>query len=278
MVTILYPTDFSEVSKKALLECIPKIVSTFGEDSKLILLHVVDITMVNIEAPALMEVDKRDLDRLANFIREMGINVETVVRIGIPSLEISEVAKEENVNLIVIPSKGQNILRQMLLGSTASNLARITRKPVLILRYEVEDGKIKSLQECSNIFERPLVALDLSECSEKIIKNIRNLPEVKEAILFHVVDYGKVEELEANINNAKKALSEYGKLLPWKIKVEIQAGIASRGIIGAAINNVATLVVIGKKGKSILKELLLGSTAERVIRDCRLPTLLIPCD
>ncbi|WP_010885618.1 hypothetical protein [Pyrococcus horikoshii] len=73
MVTILYPTDFSEVSKKALLECIPKIVSTFGEDSKLILLHVVDITMVNIEAPALMEVDKRDLDRLLILSERWGL-------------------------------------------------------------------------------------------------------------------------------------------------------------------------------------------------------------
>ncbi|AAL81681.1 universal stress protein [Pyrococcus furiosus DSM 3638] len=275
---ILYPTDFSEVSQKALTECVPSIILGIGEGSELILLHVVDITASEIGALELAEVDKEELNNLASQLREKGIKVKPIVRIGIPSLEISEVAKEENVDLIIIPSKGENILRQMLLGSTASNLARITHKPVLLLRYEVENGEIKSLQDCSRIFEKPLVALDLSKCSEKIIETIKDLPGVREAVLFHVVDYGKVEELENNIKNAKEKLSKYGKLLPWKTKIEVQAGIASKGIIGAAIDNNVTLVVIGKKGRSVLKDLLLGSTAERVIRDCKLPTLLIPCE
>jgi len=35
---------------------------------------------------------------------------------------------------------------------------------------------------------------------------------------------------------------------------------------------------MGKKGRSVIKDLLLGSTAERVVRDSKLPVLLVPCE
>ncbi|AEH24086.1 universal stress protein [Pyrococcus yayanosii] len=271
---ILYPTDFSEVSRKALLECVPSIAT----GAELILLHVVDITLAEMEAFQMSDVAEEELKKLAEALREKGITVETIVRIGIPSLEIAEVAKEKDVDLVVVPSKGENILRQMFLGSTASNLVRATHRPVLLLRYEVEDGTLKALQDCSTIFKRPLVALDFSECSARVIEVVKELPEVEEVILAHVVDYGKVEKLEENIREAERKLKEYARELPWKTEVEVLAGIASRGIIGLALTKNATVVVIGKRGRSVLRELLLGSTAERIIRECRLPVLLVPCE
>ncbi|WP_457752834.1 universal stress protein [Thermococcus sp.] len=276
---ILFPTDFSEVSLHALRNCVPKFFELGAK--KLYLVHIVDITATDIEALELMKIDEEQIDNLAGELRERGIEVEPIVKLGIPSLEITEIAKEKNVDLIISPSKGENILRQMFLGSTASNLVRATKKPVLLIRYEwdEEEEKIKCLHDCEKIFDKPLVALDFSPCSIRIMEVVKRFEElVKEGILLHVVDYGKAEELEENIAKAKRNLERYAKIVKFPVEKEVLAGVASQGIIGLSIAKGATLIVMGKKGRSIIKDLLLGSTTERVIRDSKLPVLLVPCE
>ena len=276
---VLFPTDFSEVSMHALRECIPQL---FGVGAKkLYLVHIVDITATDIEAVELMKIDEEELNRIADEIRAKGIDVEPAVKIGIPSLEIAEIAQENNVDLVLVPSKGENILRQMLLGSTASNLVRATKKPVLLVKYEwdEEEEKIKCLSDCREIFKRPIVALDFSECSEKVLNVVKKFEElIEEITLIHVVDYGRAEELERNIENAKAKLGEFGKLFKAPVKNEVLTGIASRSILGIALAKDSSIIVMGKKGRSIIKDLLLGSTAERVVRDSKLPVLLVPCE
>ena len=276
---VLFPTDFSEVSMHALRECIPQL---FGVGAKkLYLVHIVDITATDIEAVELMKIDEEELNRIADEIRAKGIDVEPAVKIGIPSLEIAEIAQENNVDLVLVPSKGENILRQMLLGSTASNLVRATKKPVLLVKYEwdEEEEKIKCLSDCREIFKRPIVALDFSECSEKVLNVVKKFEELIEGItLIHVVDYGRAEELEKNIENAKAKLEEFGKLFKAPVKNEVLTGIASRSILGIALAKDSSIIVMGKKGRSVIKDLLLGSTAERVVRDSKLPVLLVPCE
>jgi len=276
---ILFPTDFSEVSMHALRECIPQLFEVGAK--KLYLVHIVDITATDIEAIELMKIDEEELNKLAEEMKAKGIDVEPIVKIGIPSLEIAEIAQEKNVDLIVVPSKGENILRQMLLGSTASNLVRATKKPVLVVKYEwdEEEEKIKCLSNCTEIFRRPLVALDFSGCSEKVVNAVKKFEElIEEVTLIHVVDYGKPEELEKNIENAKTKLEEFAKTFEVPVKTEVLTGIASHSILGTAIAKNCSLIVVGKKGRSVLKDLLLGSTAERVVRDSKLPVLLVPCE
>ncbi|ADT84555.1 universal stress protein [Thermococcus barophilus] len=276
---ILFPTDFSEVSLHALRNCVPKFFELGAK--KLYLVHIVDITATDIEALELMKIDEEQINNLADELRERGIEVESIVKLGIPSLEIAEIARERNVDLIISPSKGENILRQMFLGSTASNLVRATKKPVLLIRYEwdEEEEKIKCLHDCEKIFDKPLVALDFSPCSIRIMEAVKRFEELaKEGVLLHVVDYGKAEELEENIAKAKQNLERYAKIVKFPVEKEVLAGIASQGIIGLSIAKGATLIVMGKKGRSIIRDLLLGSTAERVIRDSKLPVLLVPCE
>ncbi len=281
---ILYPTDFSEVSLHALRTCVPGGLISLGGVKELHLVHVIDITIAEFEAFELEDIYRGKLEKLADELRggRGGVNVNPVVRIGIPSMEIAEVAEEEDVDLIVIPSLGENIWRAMFVGgSTASNLARATRKPVLLLKYrKKEEGGFEPAVECSEMFRRPLIALDFSKCSIKIIKTAKKFEElVEEGILVHSVDYGRVEEVEHNIALAKTNLEKSAKGgLKARLGFEVLVGSASQAIIGMSLAKNATLIVIGKKGRSFLKDLLLGSTAERVIRDSKVPVLLVPCD
>jgi len=274
---ILYPTDFSDVSLHALNHCIPQLFDLGVKE--LYLLHVIDITVAEFEAFELEEVYKKRLEEIADGLRKRGLNVRTSVRIGVPSLEIAEASEEAKVDLIVTPSVGENVWRQMFMGSTASNLARATKKPVLLLKYIKRDDSYELAVECRDIFKRPLVAIDFSRCSLKIVQTVRKFEEhIEKGILLHSVDYGKIEELEHNIEIAKKNLEKTSKGIRASFEWEVMVGTASQAIIGTALAKDSTLIVIGKKGRGILKDLLLGSTAERVIRDSKLPVLLVPCD
>ncbi len=278
---ILFPTDFSEVSLYTLRKCIPELFEMGAK--KLYLLHVVDITATDIQAIELAKIDEEEVRKLAEELRAKGIDTEPVVKLGIPSMEIEELAREQDIDLTVIPSKGENIWRQMFLGSTASNLARTTKKPVLLVKCDVveENGrrKIQFSVPPDRIFERPLIALDFSKCSDNIIKAVKEFEELPvSGILLHSIDYGSVDELEENIKKAKDTLDRYSSMLSFNVEKEILTGSASKAIIGVGLSRNATLIVMGKKGRNVLADLLLGSTAERVIRDSKLPVLLVPCE
>jgi nucleotide-binding universal stress UspA family protein len=274
---VLYPTDFSDVSLHALRTCIPELVSMGVRELHLI--HVVDITIAEFEAFELEDIYREKLEKLAEELKADGVTVNAIVRIGIPSIEIAEVAEEMDIDLVVIPSVGENIWRTMFMGSTASNLARATRRPVLLLKYQKKDDGFEPSVDCSTIFKRPLVTLDFSKCSIKIIKTVREFEElIEKGILVHSVDYGKMDELEHNIEVAKLNLRKSAKGVRAEFEFEVLVGSASQAIIGTALAKNATLIVIGKKGRNFLKDLLLGSTAERVMRDSKVPVLLVPCD
>ncbi|ACJ16983.1 universal stress protein [Thermococcus onnurineus NA1] len=274
---ILYPTDFSDVSLHALRNCIPRLLPLGVRELHLI--HVVDITVAEFEAFELEDIYREKLEGLARELETKGVKVNPIVRISIPSIEIAEVAEENDIDLVVIPSMGENIWRTMFVGSTASNLARATKRPVLLLKYLKSDDKFELSVDCTEIFKRPLVSLDFSKCSIRIIKIVKGFEElVDKGILLHSVDYGKVEELEHNIDVAKKNLEKLAKGIKAPFELEVLVGPASQAIIGTSLAKGATLIVIGKKGRSFIKDLLLGSTAERVIRDSKIPVLLVPCE
>ncbi len=278
---ILFPVDFSMVSEHAIGNCIPKFFSS-GVAEELVLIHIIDTTALpNVMDEYRKEV-RNKLEKVAEEFRDMGINVtKTIVRVGTPAIEISKVADEENVDIIFMPSKGENVLRHMIIGTTASNVARIARKPVLLVKYEWDKAKksVKCFWDARRVFERPLIALGLGTCSGHIIDVVKVLFEdyIKTATLFHVVDYGKHDEIESNVKKAMEQLECLAKQFKCDCDIEVSAGVASDEIIQEAVVRGSTIIVIGKKGRSKIKELLMGSTAESVIRKSVLPILLVPC-
>ncbi len=89
------------------------------------------------------------------ILRRMGINVtKTIVRIGTP-LEIAKVADEEDVDLIYMPSKGEHILRDMFVGTTAANVARVATRPVLLVKYEWDKARhpVRCIWDARRVFD-----------------------------------------------------------------------------------------------------------------------------
>ncbi len=278
---VLFPVDFSLVSEYVFSTCIPRFFST-GVAKELVLIHVVDTSAWSEVLEKLQMSAKEKLDKFANELKGIGINVsKTIVRLGTPALEIAKVAEEEDVDLIFVPSKGEHILRDMFLGSTASNIARVSTKPVLLVKYEWDKARhmVKCIWDARRVFDKPIIALDFSSCSDSIVEAVKSLFEdyIKEGILYHVIDYGKPDETKELSEHALKKLEEYAKRFKFQSEIEVGVGVASNAILNEAVIKGATVIVVGKRGRGILKDLLLGSTADGVIRKSMLPVLLVPC-
>jgi nucleotide-binding universal stress UspA family protein len=139
---ILYPTDFSEVAKKAL----PYIVGLKGAGTEeVIILYIIDErgidTFRNSTAIDALAVEKEweelalnEISRLEDELKEQGFIVKTHIDKGIPFREILRVAEEENVSAIIMGSHGKSDIVEMLLGSVTETVVRKAQKPVFIVR------------------------------------------------------------------------------------------------------------------------------------------------
>jgi nucleotide-binding universal stress UspA family protein len=139
---ILYPTDFSDVSKKA-LAYIKQLKESGGE--RIILLHVIDERQIQaIESFVSEHSEKLTEDIIESVSQEMqsiekelaqaGFQVESTIEVGNPLREILRVEEEKDVSLIVLGSHGKTNLQEIFLGSVSEKVARRCKKPILIIK------------------------------------------------------------------------------------------------------------------------------------------------
>src|SRR4029434_8127899 len=147
--TILLPTDFSECGNYALhyasslartfkasiicLNVIEPIVPTVGYSGMTEPLPIADIS------EQLEDSAERELPKLAECEEFQGLGVEELIVHGEAASEIVRVAKERNVDLIVVSSHGRTGLGRILFGSTAESVVRHASCPVLVVKPPQED-------------------------------------------------------------------------------------------------------------------------------------------
>lgn len=152
MTRILAPTDFSKFSGFA-LEWAAYIAQCMKAD--LVLLHVIseeegkiveeivgEGAVVHIPKGIREDVVKDRQNKLkdqynmvvSHEIKSI-LRVEETTRIGVPFLEIIKVAKEKEVDLIVMGTHGRTGLAHVLIGSVAEKVVHHAHCPVLTVKH-----------------------------------------------------------------------------------------------------------------------------------------------
>lgn len=141
---ILVPIDFSEPSKNALRYAI-SFAKHFG--AELLVEYVVEpavypadlsfgqMGIPNIEKE-LRERGKKELRRLLEEDIGEGLMARAIIRTGKPFLEIIAVAREQNVDIIIIATHGHTGVEHIIFGSTAEKVVRKAPCPVLVVRSQ----------------------------------------------------------------------------------------------------------------------------------------------
>ena len=77
---------------------------------------------------------QRSLDYLCRLATEAGLSANQVIRRGEPCDEITELAQEKNVDLIVIGQVGSRGLRRVLIGCVTERVIEYAHCPVLVVK------------------------------------------------------------------------------------------------------------------------------------------------
>ena len=140
--TILFPTDFSEISEKALDYII--ILKDVGAET-VIILHVVDQRSMQV-IDSLASMTSHSLERdimtraaesmeeIENKLKPHGFEVKPLLKVGFPVREILEAEKKEDISIIVIGSHGKSNLEEIFLGSVSEKVIRKCKKPVFVIK------------------------------------------------------------------------------------------------------------------------------------------------
>ena len=138
---ILVPVDFSDTSQQAFQYAL-RFAEQFG--CEIVLLHGVEPESVIAGAPAATDVfaqpeedtiaAKAELEALVASSRNRPSSIRLKVRTGHAPNEINKVAKDLDIDLIIIATHGYTSWRHLCIGSTAERVVRTAPCPVLVVR------------------------------------------------------------------------------------------------------------------------------------------------
>jgi len=146
---ILYPTDFSDVSKKALAYImgmqkigVKEVVVLRVIDQKRTEFKTMGISWAGKDVIEFFEDINKKLERdalnelkpIKSKLKAAGFQVRLRVERGVPKLKILQVEKEEDVSAIVLGSHGKSNIKEMLLGSVSEHVIRHCKKPVIVIK------------------------------------------------------------------------------------------------------------------------------------------------
>lgn len=166
-----------------------------------------------------------------------------------------------------------------LVGSSAERIARLAQRPVLLVR-----------QAPRGPYRKALVPVDFSPWSEAAVALARRIVPQADLVLMHALELpgvGKMryagvgQDLIARYREAaeRQAHDRLRALAPaagptWVHTVVTADAAPWQLIVRTAEDEGCDLVVIGKRGRHALDELLLGSTTRRVVTESRIDILL----
>jgi nucleotide-binding universal stress UspA family protein len=292
---LLVPVDFSESSKKAVAYGVALAEKT---GAKLYLAHVLaDVPAFGYLFPdGSLDTDARCLAGVRDALFDLlpanrdELHYELIAKIGAVEDELPGIVHDENIDLVIMGSHGRTRLRRWFLGSVTEHLLRKLAVPVLTVshitpEHEAAAGKIPAIQQI-------LFATDLGAGAETGLSASVQLARYFNATL--TVAHVEARPLFLDIappfpatpffaEDAKAIATQMHELMrphsrDVKIHPVILRGTPHEAILQFADKNEIDLIVLNLERKSALERVLLGTTAEEVVRLAHMPVLSVPVD
>jgi nucleotide-binding universal stress UspA family protein len=144
--------------------------------------------------------------------------------------------------------------------------------------------KLRIAKDRTRPFRSVLVCVDLTPGTDRILARLVRLPLADDVrvTLLHVVPAGMSPQEERSAQrDAKSALTSEAQHLraslprTMAISVTVTVGSAPKEIAACARAAKAELIVMGRGVGGTIRDAFLGSTAERVLRQSKLPVLVV---
>ena len=213
-----------------------------------------------------------------------GLEVDVVVRCGIPHLVIADTAREQAVDLIVMGAHQKDAWRDLFSNTTIERVLRSGVAPVLLVN-----------EDPVPLYRRVLFAIDAANPSARAAYAARNLPFLEAAdisVLHAFWAPGKGKLRQAGVNPAR--IAQYVEETALEAAVDLvsflhQEGrhdpiekiVFTEGEPVSAIRETTArwrsqLAVIGIQRRTGLRRLLCPSSAKQILRQVSCDILAVP--
>lgn len=274
MKKILVPTDFSEQADYAI-----DLASHIAEktEAEIILLHIVEdttITSFNITGEVTIPDMKEKLfivkliEKARNTLQDTvnkfsNVNITSKIRIGSTFHNIKDVIVEQEVDLVIMGTKGASGLQEVLVGSNAEKVVRYAKCPVLTLQDKVTNYDFQNIVYASALVEKDDKAIDIVKIFQKIFGSTIHIVRVNTPNNFErdsksfarMYDFLKVNNIENYTLQVFNDVTE------------------EEGIIYFADKVNADLIAMATHGRTGFAHLLTGSIAEDIVNHSKRPVL-----
>lgn len=274
MNKILVPVDFSEHAAYA-LEVAAKLAKDFN--SELLVLHMMGLSEAYLtkseseeaaEAHFYMKLAKKRYETFLDKPYLKGVKVTEMVQNYKIFSEINELAKERNIDLIIMGSHGASGVSEIFVGSNTEKVVRTSDIPVLVIKKPTPSFKP----------ELVVFACDLRVESIKAYQNARALFAEWNLKLQLVYVNLPNEEFMSTEEIRKKAdlfikVAHNGEL-PSNTEIIYVSDYSIEGGIFNHANEVnADLIAIPTHGRSGIAHFFKGSIGEDVVNHAKLPVI-----
>lgn len=266
--TILIPTDFSENARKAIEFAIKKFNS---DETTFILLHTYKLNHYG----AVVSVDLDDIlkeDRLKSMQEEKewvlenfpNVQLKTATFQGMVVDIVSRYSASNNIDLIVMGTKGATGAAEVLLGSNAANVVKSVDTPLILVPGNVTDKPIKEV----------LFATDLKESkSFETIQPLRTLLKTVDARLeiVHIVSGDdKKEQIAKEELKIDTVFEDIDHQFNFIENQDIETGILE---FSDEIN--ADMIVAVARNYGLLEQIFHRSVTRKLSMHTQLPLLIL---
>lgn len=274
-------------SRVTLAHCVPDIARIIASTPRFIagmpqlamLYGDIDQTQQNFKQDAAAQ-----LSELTAALPTADHEISSAVLVGDPNVAISQAVEKQSYDLVVCGTRGTGTWEKFLVGSTAKRLVRDCPTSVLVVNDEHR--------------HRPKVvmaAVDFSSVSLKALSTLSSIATYwsSELHVLHVVESLEIsadavkrnpqaQRLRNEINDETAerilALVKRADVELGKVRVHVSWGTPWREVTRTAERINAELIAIGTVGRSGIKGLLIGNTAEKVLSACRRSILTVKPD
>jgi nucleotide-binding universal stress UspA family protein len=284
--TILVPLDGSERAASALPVAADLCARLKGE---IALTHVLPLTLTPFEinpgyipphvyqqlADDQERLARADLEQAAAALRQRGLPVRIYIQRGDPASAIVDAASAASVRLVVMTSHGRTGLSRFALGSVADRVVRVGVAPVLLLRSYPEAGPRMELRSA-------FVPLDGSPLAEPALFDVAL--ELAGAVLREITLARAVDQRDGpeGVAVAAQYLAQTRERFiaqldgrDCAVSTLTRVGPPAACLLAAADERQADLILMSTHGEAGVGRLAFGSVTDRLLRDGRLPLLLV---
>jgi len=220
----------------------------------------------------------------AEAVRARGVAASVRVVVGDPVDEILTAAENSGAAMIVMATHGRGGAARWLIGSVADKVMRLSSCPVLLVRPKVDeaprDVALRRLMvplDGSSLAEAALeAAAALAKAAGATVVLVRVEPWIRSTIggEEYATYYAQADEAVAA--GAQTYLAALCERVPAGVPVQtvLLRGSPGSSLIDFVNDHTVDLTVMSTHGRGGARRMVLGSTADRLVR-AGVPTLLI---